>query len=174
MARSRSNGLRIDIDGLEALGADMGRLSHPGLANAIRASLRGAGGEALALEMKQRAPVRTGTLLSGIGVHGAAATGDDVEIGYLGALASGSHIVGAREQRGAWVESGTRPHLIQPKEKDGVQRSAALAIHGEFYANALHPGTRGQKVAAKSIKAAEWEVMADIVDHIDHILGGAA
>lgn len=163
---ARSNGLRISIDGLEELGADMARLSHPGLANAIRASLRGKGGEALATEMKTRAPRRTGTLISGIGVHGSAATGDDVEVGYLGALASGSSIVGAREQRGAWVESGTRPHEIRPR--DG---GALMLPGGGMVEKVDHPGMRGQKIAAKSLKAAEWEVMADIVDQIDAIVG---
>lgn len=165
---ARSNGLRISIEGLEELGADMARLEHPGLRNAIRASLRGKGGEALASEMKQRAPRRTGTLVSGIGVHGSAATGDDVEVGYLGALASGSRIAGAREQRGAWVESGTAPHIIEPRD------GGALMFNGGAFERVQHPGQRGQKVAAKSIKAAEWEVMADIVDQIDHILDGAA
>ncbi len=173
MAR-RGNGLRIDIEGLEALGADMGRLAHPGLAQAIRASLRGAGGEALASEMRMRAPSRTGTLISGIGVHGSAMRGDDVEVGYKGALADGGATWNAFEQRGAWVESGTRPHMIEPKVKNGKQSKHAIVVDGHPFANAVHPGQRGQKVAAKSIKSAEWEVMADIVDQIDNILGGAA
>lgn len=146
----------------------MGRLSHPGLRNAIRASLRGKGGEALAAEMRSRAPRRSGTLVAGIGVHGDSATGDDVQVGYLGALATGSAIAGAREQRGAWVESGTRPHEINPRD------GGSLHFNGGQFEHVQHPGMRGQKVAAKSIKAAEWEVMADIVDEIDNILGSAA
>jgi len=165
---ARSNGLRITIDGLEELGADMGRLAHPGLRNAIRASLRGAGGEAIAAEMRMRAPRRSGTLVDGIGVHGNASNGDDVEVGYRGALAGGSNIAGAREQRGAWVESGTRPHVIEPRD------GGSLSFNGGQFEKVSHPGMRGQKVAAKSIKSAEWEVMADIADQINHALGGAA
>jgi len=160
-------GFRVTIEGLEEMGADLSRLSHPGLRNAIRSSLRGKGGEALALEMKQRAPERSGTLRKGIGVHGSAATGDDVEVGYLGALAAGSGIAGARDQRGAWVESGTAPHVIEPRN------GGSLAFNGGRFERVNHPGQKGQRVAAKSLRAAEWEVMADIVDEINKVTGGS-
>lgn len=182
MARSR--GLHITIEGLEELGADLSRLQRPGLSNAIRQSLRGAGGEALATEMKLRAPHRTGGLAAGIGVHTADAgskhgvTGNEqVLVGYLGGL-SGGHNGGGRFQLGAWVESGTKPHMIQPRvtKQQGLffskstQSKNALAFDGGVFANARHPGSRAQRVAAKSIKAAEWEVLADIVDVIDGML----
>lgn len=185
MARSR--GLSITVEGLEALGADMERLAPPGLRNAIRTSLRGAGGQALAGEMRLRAPRgETGGLIAGIDVHASAAgskhavTGnDDVLIGYLGALSGGNN-GGGRFQLGAWIESGTAPHMIQPKvtKRKSLfgskmsQSKNALAFDGGVFANASHPGIRGRRVAAKSIRAAEWEVMADVVDVIDGMLLG--
>jgi hypothetical protein len=160
-----ARGLRIDIEGLEDLGVDLQRLQPPGLRHAIRDSLRdpAGGGGALASEMRLRAPSRTGTLVGGIGIHNQA--GDDVLVGYLGALAGGA-VANAREQRGAWVESGTRPHTIKAK------RAEALFFGGRTVEQVEHPGSRPQKVAQKSMNAAEWEVLADVADKIDARLNG--
>lgn len=159
-------GLRIDIDGLEEMGADLARLQPPGLRHAIRDSLRdpAGGGGALVSEMRLRAPSRSGTLISGIDIHNA--PGDDVLVGYLGDHASGSHIANARDQRGAWVESGTRPHTIKAK------RAESLFFAGRNIESVEHPGSRPQKVAQKAMNSAEWEVLADVVDKIDARLSG--
>lgn len=154
----------VSIDGLDELGADIARLGHNGLREAIRRSLRGAGGEALASEMRLRAPRKTGTLRDNIDVHGGA--GDDVTVGYQGAMVTNAAVQGAREQRGAWVESGTRPHTIKARNK------ASLFFAGRAIEEVQHPGSKGQGVARKSIRAAEWEVLADIVDQIDTMVGG--
>jgi hypothetical protein len=163
-------GLGINIEGLEELGADLEKLGHNGLREAIRRSLKGDGGEALASQMRQRSPRRTGGLIAGIGIHeGARSRGpkDSVEVGYLGEL-SGGHNGGGRNQLGAWIESGTKPHEI--RAKDG----GSLKFNGGQFEVVQHPGIRGRKIAAKSIRAAEWEVLADIVDQIDHMIGGDA
>lgn len=167
LSRTRYGGFAIDIEGLRELGADLDNLGRDGIKNAIRRSLRGAGGRALALEQKQRAPRDRGTLVSGIGVHQSGA-GGDVLVGYQGSDGL---------PRGEWAESGVKPHFIQPKVTGRLslsgkfvateQRSNALLINGEFYANAAHPGYRGRKVASRSLKAAEWEVLADVVDEIN-------
>lgn len=146
------------------MGANLSQLQHPGLRNAIRASLRGAGGEALSAEMRLRAPSRTGALRAGISVH--AAPGDDVLVGYQGGLSGGS-VVNGREQRGAWVESGTRPHVIKARP------GHSLNFNGGSFQQVNHPGQRGQRVALKSMRSAEWEVMADVVDQINIMTGGA-
>lgn len=166
-----ARGLRFSIEGLEELGADMGRLAHPGLRDAIRESLRGAGGEALAAEMRTRAPRRYGGLISGIGIHSGAAgsrSQDDVFVGYQGGL-SGGNRGGGRFQLGAWIESGTKPHEI--RARDG---GMLLGHRGVYAERVSHPGTRGQRVAARSIRTAEWEVMADVVDKINQKVGGSA
>jgi hypothetical protein len=160
-----ARGLRIDVAGLAEMGADLQRLAPPGLRHVVRDSLRGTGGEALAAEMRNRAPRRTGHLHDNINVHNQ--PGDDVLVGYQGGF-SGGAVVNAREQRGAWVESGTRPHKIKAK------RAEALFFAGRAVEEVVHPGMRGQGVARKSIKAAEWEVMADIVDKIDKRLAGGS
>jgi len=149
-------GLQVTLDGLEEMGADLTRLAHPGLRDAIRRSLRGAGGEALASEMRSRAPSRSGAVRSGIGVHGVASAGDDVEVGYRG---GGLPI-------GAWIESGTKPHVIEARD------GGSLAFNGGRFERVNHPGQKGKRVAAKSLRAAEWEVMADIVDEINKVTGG--
>jgi hypothetical protein len=163
-------GFRVTAEGLEELGADMGRLKHPGLRNAILKSLRGAGGQALATEMRTRAPRRTGGLVDGIDVHSGTAGSkgaDDVLVGYQGGL-SGGNRGGGRFQLGAWIESGTAPHEIVPRD------GGSLKFNGGSFERVMHPGIRGRRVAAKSMKAAEWEVMADIVDVIDGMLSGGS
>jgi hypothetical protein len=162
ITRSRFGGFAIDIEGLERLGADLEHLGRDGIKKAIRRSLRGAGGEALAAEQRLRAPVGRGGLVAGIGVH-QDGLGGDVLVGYRGDL-----------PKGEWAESGVKPHLIQPKvTRRGGQRSGALSFDGGAWANALHPGYRGKKVAARSMKAAEWEVLADVVDEINRETGAA-
>lgn len=138
----------IDIPQLEEMGADIGRLAHPGLRDAIRESLRGKGGEALATEMKLRAPVRTGGLVSQIAVKDSG--GGNVGVGYQG-----------DDGLGTWIESGAKPHTIKAKRKGD-----SLFFHGSMIKSVEHPGFRGRWVAKKSLNAAEWEVLADIVDVI--------
>lgn len=183
IGRGRYGGLMIEVEGLEEYSDAINRISREGLRRAIRASLRGAGGEALASEMRAKSPKRSGGLVAGISVH--AVAGDDVLVGYQGGVAKTSLIVGAREQRGVWVESGVKPHTIQPKQKRSgrlnlrgkfeetsvTQKRQALSIDGGVYSAAYHPGYRGRKVAQKSMRSAEWEVLADIADKITEELG---
>lgn len=157
-------GLRISIDGLEALGADLSKLEPPGLQNIVRDSLKGGGGKALVTEMRNTVPRRTGQLYSGIRVE--AEPGEDVLIGYVGERAYSSLIANAREQRGVWVESGTRPHTIKAKNAE------SLFFAGRNIEQVEHPGQKGQGIARRAIRTAEWEVLADIVDRIDAKLSG--
>lgn len=150
----------ISVEGLEAMGADMAKLEK-GLPFAIRASLRGAGGEALAAEMRLRAPRRTGNLVSNIRVHPDA--GGGALVGYQGEAAASSKIVGARNQKGAWVESGTKPHPIRAK------KAKSLFFGGRAVEEVMHPGQKGQKIVPKAIRTAEWEVMADVVDKLNEV-----
>lgn len=138
-------GLEITVSGLEELGADMQRLQRPGLRNAIMASLRGAGGQALVTEMRLRVPKRTGRLAATIAVRDA---GDNVSIGSESGV-------------GTWIESGTQGHVIRAK------RGGSLFFAGNSVKRVIHPGFRGRFVAKKSMKAAEWEVLADVVDQIN-------
>lgn len=157
----------ISIEKLGELGADLERLSGNQLREALRAALRGDGGEALASEMKRRAPVRTGGLVSRIGVHtsGAGFGRDEVRVGYLGAL-SGGNKGGGRNQLGAWVESGTNPHKIR------APRGHAMSVNGQWLTEVDHPGARAHRVASRSLTAARWEVESAVVDEIDKMLGG--
>lgn len=154
-----ARGLRIEVEGLREMGADLREFERR-LPLAIKASLRGEGGRALATEMKMRAPSRSGILRSGIGVF---TDGDGAMIGYQGAAAKYSNIAGARDQRGAWVESGTKPHTI--RARDG----GAMLLGGKFVEEVHHPGSRGQGVAQKAIRTAKWEVLADVVDKLERI-----
>ena len=158
----------VTIDGLERWGADLEKLGRNQLPQAIRRALRGRGGEALADEMRSRAPRRTGRLIAGIGVHiGARTRGgrDDVEVGYVGELSHG-YRGGGRDQLGAWIESGVKPHMIEARD------GGSLSIGGGQFERVMHPGFRGRKIAQVSMGAAEWRVLDSIVDEINLMIGG--
>lgn len=165
MARS----LSITIDGLEKLGADLEALGSNKLPLAIYRALAGKGGEALATEMRQREPVVTGDLRSQTKVHDMGH--QQVRIGYLGQLSFGNR-GGGRFQKGAWVESGTQPHDIIVGRGHTGHFAKALAFNGVIVDKVSHPGARAQRIAAKSIRAAMWEVESAVVDEIDKLTGG--
>lgn len=164
ISRGRYGGMMISIEGLEAAGADMRNLEK-NLPHAVRASLRGTGGQILAREMRMLAPSRTGNLRSNIRVHG---DGDGVLVGYQGEAAAGSKIVGARNQKGAWIESGTKPHVIRAK------RAKALFFLGTAVEEVMHPGTKGKKIVPKAMRASEEYVLDDIARKLDSIGTGGS
>lgn len=153
-------GINITIDGLLELGADLKRLDRPGLKMAIRESLRGAGGEAIAAEMRVRAPKRTGGMVSRIRVYDDLGSGGDVSVGYKG---DGVY----PDALGTWIESGTQPHTIK------ARNGGTLAIGNGMYKSVNVQGIKAKRVAHYSIKAAEWEVLADITDKINAMIGGS-
>jgi hypothetical protein len=156
--------MMISVEGLEAAGADM-ELVAKNLPNAVRASLRGTGGKILAREMRMLAPSRTGNLRSNIRVH---ADGDGVLVGYQGELAAGSKIVGARNQKGAWIESGTKPHPIR------ARKARSLFFLGTTVEEVIHPGTRGKKIVPKAMKESEEYVLDDVARKLDEIGSGGS
>jgi hypothetical protein len=121
--------------------------------------------------MRNLAPRRTGKLAAGIGIHSMNTAGgfsrhqivdkDDVLVGYLGEL-SGGAVDNARDQLGAWIESGTKRHTIP----------GPVAINGRMFVNVDHPGQRAQRVAARAIRSAEWEVLADVADKLNQVFPG--
>lgn len=147
-------GIGISIEGLEELGADLSKLERNGLREAIRRSMRGPGGEAIAAEMRLRSPRKSGYLVRNIRVSGEGR--DDTLVGYQGEI----------DGRGTFIESGAPPHTI--RAKDG----GSMYFGGRYVEEVQHPGFRGKKVASRSIRASEWEVLADIVDQIDGMIGG--
>lgn len=154
-------GLRISVERLSELGADLSRFEDR-LPTAIYYALKGEGGEALESNMKSKSPHKSGGLVAGIGIH---SMGSSVMVGYLGGI-SNTVTSNSRNQLGAWIESGTKPHTI--RAKDG----GSLMIGGRFVEEVHHPGSGAQKIAQKSIRAAKWEVEAAIVDELDKIPGG--
>lgn len=151
-------GLNITVDGLMELGADLRRLERPGLSKAIRESLKSEGGQALVSEMKAIAPRRTGGMVSRIAIHHLGG-GDDVLVGYKG---DGVY----PQELGTWIESGTQKHMIKAK------KGKYLAIGAKNLKQVEVSGIRAHNVARKAMRRAEWEVLADIVDKINMMIGG--
>lgn len=59
------------------------------------------------------------------------------------------------------MESGTKPHVIRAK------RAKALRVFGRAVEEVRHPGSRPQKIAQKSLKAAKWDVEDAIIDELN-------
>lgn len=161
---------RIDITGIEGLSRTLG-LTAEQMREAVRRGLAGDGGEALAIEMRSRTPRGPGGhhyyhqgfrswghTRDDIRVHDEGAKG--VYVGYQGALSFGNK-GGGRLQKGAWLESGTKPHTIRAK------RFRRLYIAGHYVKSVEHPGSRPQRIAQKSLRATKWEVESGIIDEIN-------
>lgn len=180
MARYSGSGarsLRIDIEGIEGLAQTLG-LTARDLNHAVQKALAGEGGDALMREMRSRTPVGKGSFGShtrdDIDVHNLG-WGKGVKVGYQGGLSGGNN-GGGRLQKGAWLESGTKPHEINvnsDKRSGRFTSAKALRFNGVSRDRVQHPGTRGLKIAAKSMKSAKWEVEASIVDELNIMAGEA-
>jgi hypothetical protein len=165
LSRGRYGGLFVDVDGLGELGADLTNFEKR-LPMALRLSLQGDGGDTLVDEMKRRAPKgKTGELHRNIRKHN---DGNDVRVGYQGELSHGNR-GGGRFQKGAWIESGTRPHEIRARTRGG----SLLIAGGRNVEVVQHPGSRKYKVADKSLRAVEWAMMSDVVQKLNDIPEGS-
>lgn len=170
-----ARGFRIDIEGIEALSTSLG-LNAQQMNHAVQKALAGPGGEDLAADMRSRTPVGTGSF----GAH----TRDDIKVrdeglrkgvlvGYQGQL-SGGNKGGGRLQKGAWLESGTKPHVIHTKRNKGgagnlqsFTSAKAMRFNGVFTETVHHPGTKAQWIAKKSLKSARSSVESAIVDELN-------
>lgn len=155
-----SRGFRIDIEGIERVSTALG-LTADQMRHAIQRSLAGHAGEALLSSMKARTPVRTGTLKGGEAIRDMGPA-KGVTVGYQGA-ASGGAVANGREQRGVWVESGTKPHAIRAKHA----KALLLTGSGREVFSVQHPGAKGQRVAEKSLRAERAEMTEWIVEELN-------
>lgn len=171
---SGAAGTRIDIVGLERLVEATG-LTAAHLKLAVQEALRGEAGKLLVNEMKARTPMGPGSFgghtrddekVRDLGLRGG------VLVGYQGQL-SGGNRGGGRLQKGAWLESGTKPHKIEAKRegsgKGGFTTRHALKINGVYRESVQHHGSRALKIADKSLKAAKWDIEDAIVERINEM-----
>jgi hypothetical protein len=164
---ARSNSFSVDIDGLREWGAAVDQLKSGQLRHAVLDALRGAGGEAIVKSMHERIRSRTGTTKRYTKVHGTTGYQEDVEVGYKGPLSFGNK-GGGRFNVGAWLESGTKAHIIRPR-----QRGGSLFFSGSHVTEVQHPGQRGRKIAKTAIEMNEWRVLQSVTEEIDTMLGRA-
>lgn len=176
MARSRGGVGWITIEGLEWLGADLEHLAYPGLFLAINRALRGKGGRAMVEYMHMLEPERSGDLKRKTKIHAETHT-SDVLVGYLGELSHGNK-GGGRNQKGAWIESGVKPHdIVAKRNKQSGEFTAkrhSLFFGGTYTEKVHHPGFRGRKIAKKAMDATETTMLAAVVEEIDQITGSNA
>lgn len=145
----------MDVEGLdEMIGGLQGGARE--LPDVFRAVLRGAGGEAIASEVRQRMPRRTGATAEDVDVHDRKRQG--VEIGP----SDGDHPRSRRPFQliGRLIESGARSHTIRA-------RRGGLAGAVGFRKEVPHPGMRGRRTMARSLKSVQWEVEAALVDELN-------
>lgn len=171
MTRRRSGrGVSIEIEGLDEMLKGLARGERE-LKPLLREVLKGAGGEALVREAKQRTPTDTGTVRRAIGIE-TEANG----LVYVG-VRSQEHPTKARGGRaskysgirtdhiGVYLEDGVRPHEI----KRG--RYAPLTVNGRaFVSRVEHPGFRGRKIMSKSLRAAQPAFESALFDVVDEMV----
>lgn len=146
------------MDDVRHVAAQMG-LFGEGVDDAIRAAMRGEGGEAMmaSMRMKLAGHVKTGRTLRDLSLQ---EKGKQISIG----------VQGGRRDIGAYLESGTGGHIIRAKKG-----SALLVAGGHPVKMVIHGGSRRFRVAAKTLRETQWEVESSIVDEFEklaHRTGG--
>lgn len=167
---AQPKGIRLDIDGLDELVAAL-KGGEKALPKVYREVLRGPGGRAIMLELRQRTPRKTGKTANSIAIRNLPSRGlfkaGAVEVG----VGTGNHPdskVGYRTI-GSILESGAKRHEINPKARSGSDRSKRHGLRmpsGRFVERVEHPGVKPRRVASKSIKASQWEFEAALVDEL--------
>lgn len=163
-SRAKQHGLHMNVEGLEGMIDGLQRGSKD-LPDVFRAVLRGPGGEAIASEVRQRLPKRTGATARDVAVRDVSASSrggmfgrESVEVGLS---EYGEHPRGRRPFQliGRLIESGAKPHEI-------TARRGGLAGVVGFRKSVEHPGFRGRRTMARSLRAVKWEVEAALVDEL--------
>lgn len=152
MARAR--GIAFEIDGLDELvrGLERGADTFDEI---MRDILRGPVGDELLHEARARLSdhVQTGRTLAALDREN---TADGVRVGVLG----------DRQHIGTFLESGTRMHIIQPRS------ARALTLgSGRIVEEAVHPGTRANKIMGETLRVARNDVENQLLRELDRRLG---
>ncbi len=153
-SRRTAPGLALDLEGFDEFveGLAKGRKELP---DVYRAVLRGPGGEAIASEVRQRMPRKTGATALSVEVQDRQR--DGVEIGPN----ERDHPRSRRPFQliGRLIESGAKAHTIKA-------RRGGLAGAVGFRKEVPHPGFRGRRTMSRSLKHVRWEVEAALVDEL--------
>ena len=156
---------RIDIAELESLARSVG-LTDKQLNHAIQDALKGDAGRLLLREIKGRTPIGPGKT----GGHTRSneriedrGRAEGVFVGYIGELNEGA-VQGSRNQKGAWLESGTKPHTIKPRHREGRH---GLLFGGRFVEAVEHPGAKPLRIVQKSLRAAKQGIESAVLVEID-------
>lgn len=151
---ARAQGIAVHIDGLDELvrGLERGADTFDEI---MRDILRGPVGDELLHEARARLSdhVQTGRTLAALDRED---TADGVRVGVLG----------DRQHIGTFLESGTRMHIIQPRS------ARALTLgSGRIVEEAVHPGTRANKIMGETLRVARNDVESQLLRELDRRLG---
>lgn len=152
MAQGR--GLQFEIDGIDEMLRGLARGANE-LDEIMRDILRGPVGDELLQEARARLSdhTRTGRTLAALDRED---TSEGVRVG----------VIGSRQYIGTFLESGTRMHLIEPK------RASALSFgSGRVVADAVHPGTRANRIMGETLRVARSDIESTLLRELDHRLG---
>lgn len=151
---ARAQGITFDIDGLAELirGLDRGADEFDEI---MRDILRSDVGDELLQDARARLSdhTKTGRTLAALDRED---TADGVRVGVLG----------DRQHIGTWLESGTRMHIIEPRS------ARALTLgSGRVVEEAVHPGTRANKIMGETLRVARNDVENALMRELDRRLG---
>lgn len=185
----------MDIEGLDEMVDELHRAQRV-LPQVFRDVLAGEGGDVIAEVAAQKTPKRTGTLARSIRVQTLPSLGwqsaGAVVVAPVGKHPKSSSSRGEAYDNATvstWVESGSKPHDINPGARTGRSRSrkggydrneraGLLLPGGQFRSHVLHPGFRGKRVMSRTIRAArvkrtiEAAVVAELTKRLELQAGG--
>jgi hypothetical protein len=161
---ARQSGLRVEIEGFDQMIEGL-RFAERHLEEIVREQLAGEAGEQIedGARMRLAKYVRTGYTLSKLQRK---VEKDSVMIGLFEAE---KHPMSPRanvQSIGTWIESGTRAHFIEARGMGSMRTT-----QGEHFANAAHPGWRGRRVMANTLRAEKDDVISAIVEGLEKVSG---
>lgn len=111
-------------------------------------------------EMKSLVPVKRGHVRDSIGHRQMSKTAKarlNIPADVVALLVGPTRKVGGQRQsrRAHWLEEGTKPHKIQPK-----QRGRLLAFAGRFSRRVQHPGTRATHFMTSALDRGQSELQS--------------
>lgn len=140
-------GLTVKMEGLDELIAGLKRVDKK-LQDVLVDALAGDAGEVIRDNARFRINSKTGATASGVRVE---RNGGGAEVGF-------------DNPQGTWLESGTAPHIIEPRS------GKALYFGGRAVEKSIHPGIKPQRIMSKSLTASRAEVETVILRDIGRLI----
>lgn len=168
---SRRGGHFIEIEGLDEIIASLrGGINE--MHKLMRDIMRGEVGQAMLAYMlpqvpigRKRVPAGRANMVARTRLYDMGERGG-VEVGYRGEMVANPGVQGARFQLGAWIESGTKPHWIRPRNGKMLYWVDENG-YSHFSRGHKVSGIRPHLIALQTLQSQEWRVLVAMENRLN-------